>query len=57
MKDLIVHKDESGEWTVQSHEIPGFTARGRTQQEALEKMKQAFSVYYPCGADNCRDSK
>jgi predicted RNase H-like HicB family nuclease len=57
MKDLIVYEDESGEWIVQSREIPGFTARGRTQQEALEKMKQAFSVYYPCGGDNCREPK
>jgi len=57
MKKLIVYEDETGEWIVKSMDIPGFTAKGRTQQEALEKMKKAFSVYYPCGGDNCREPK
>ncbi|MBI5739272.1 MAG: type II toxin-antitoxin system HicB family antitoxin [Nitrospirae bacterium] len=56
MKKLTVYQDEAGDWIVSCEEIPGFTARGRTQQEAVEKMKQAFSVYFPCGGDNCRES-
>jgi len=57
MKKLTVYQDEAGDWIVRCGEIPGFIARGRTQQEAIEKMKQAFSVYFPCGGDNCREPK
>ncbi|RJQ48163.1 MAG: type II toxin-antitoxin system HicB family antitoxin [Nitrospiraceae bacterium] len=57
MKELTVSRDDTGEWLVTSREIPGFIARGKTQQEALDKMKQAFKIYFPCGSDNCREGE
>jgi len=57
MKELTVYQDDMGEWIVTSGKMPGFMARGKTQKEAVEKMKQAFSVYYPCDSSNCRESK
>lgn len=57
MKELTVCRNESGEWLITCREMPGFVARGKTQQEALEKMKQAFAIYFPCGDDNCREGK
>jgi hypothetical protein len=49
MKELTIHRDECGYWIVTSEKIPGFEARGKTQQEAIEKMKTAFRLYFPCG--------
>jgi len=57
MKELQVYQDDMGEWIVTSDKMPGFLARGKTQKEAVEKMKQAFSVYYPCDSSNCKDSQ
>lgn len=57
MKELTVYQGEMGEWIVISDKVPGFTAKGKTPEEAVEKMKQAFSVYYPCDSSNCKDSK
>lgn len=49
MKDVIVYKDENGEWIVTSDKIPGFIAKGKTRMEAINKMTQALRVYFPCG--------
>lgn len=57
MKELTVYQDDRGEWIVTSDKMPCLMARGKTQKEAVEKMKQAFSVYYPCDSSNCRESK
>ena len=57
MKELSLYQDDTGEWIVTSDKIPGFMARGKTQDEAMDKMKQAFSVYYPCDSGNCKDSR
>jgi predicted RNase H-like HicB family nuclease len=57
MKELTVYKGEMGEWIVTSDKMPGFMARGKTPEEAVEKMKRAFTVYYPCDSSNCKDSK
>ena len=53
MPEFVISRDESGNWVVTSDKIPGFTAKGRTQQEAIAKMKSAFKMYYPCG--ECKD--
>jgi hypothetical protein len=53
LKEFIISQDTNGEWIVTSDKMPGFVARGKTQQEAIEKMKDAFRVYYPCG--DCKD--
>ena len=56
MKELTVYQNDLGEWIVTSDKMPGFMARGKTQKEAVEKMKKAYSVYYPCDSANCKDS-
>ena len=53
MKEFILSQDSNGDWIVTSDKLPGFIARGKTEQEAIEKMKQAFRTYYPCG--ECKD--
>jgi hypothetical protein len=55
MKELLISQDENGEWFVTNEKIPGFIARGKTQSEAIDKMKQALSVYFPCG--DCKESE
>ena len=54
MKEFIVYQDDNGVWVVTSERIPGFIAKGSSQKEALEKMKQAMKLYYPCG--ECKGS-
>ncbi|GEM_PF-2759046 len=53
MKELKISRDENNEWVVSSDRMPGFAARGRTLVEAIEKIKKAFNVYFPCG--ECRE--
>ncbi len=57
MKELLISQDEHGEWTITSKKIPGFVVKGKNLQEAVEKIKQAFPIYYPCRSDNCEDLK
>jgi len=54
MKEFTISQDENGNWIVSCDKLPGFVARGKTQHEAIEKMKSAFTIYYPCG--ECNDS-
>ena len=54
MKEFIVSQDGQNEWRVSCEKVPGYIAKGKTQQEAIEKMKQALKVYYPCG--ECKGS-
>jgi len=49
MKEFTVTQDENGNWIITSEKLPGFVAKGKTQHEALEKMKTAFRMYFPCG--------
>jgi len=49
MKEFIIYEDSSGQWIAESKKLPGFIAKGRTREEAVEKMKRAFRIYYPCG--------
>ena len=53
MKEFTIYQDDSGNWIAASDKIPGFVAKGKTEQEAVEKIKNAFRVYYPCG--DCED--
>lgn len=55
MKELKISQDENNEWIVTSDKIPGFAAKGKTADEALEKMKKAFNVYFPCS--ECKEPK
>ncbi len=55
MKELKISQDENNEWVIMSDKIPGFVAKGKTVDEAVEKMKKVFNVYFPCG--DCKESK
>ncbi len=55
MKELKVYRDENNEWVVTSDKMPGFTAKGKTVNQAVEKMKKALNTYFPCG--QCKESK
>jgi len=52
MKEFVLSQDNDGNWIVTSDKLPGFIAKGKTQQEAIERMKHAFRTYYPCGECN-----
>ncbi len=49
MKELILHQDKDGSWAAECDKIPGYIAKGKTQAEAIENMKKALSLYFPCG--------
>ncbi len=53
MKELIIYQDDNGEWIATSEKIPGLVAKGKTQKEAIDKIKQALRVYSPCG--DCKE--
>ncbi len=55
MKELKISQDENNEWVIMSDKIPGFVAKGKTVDEAVEKMKKVFNVYFPCS--DCKESK
>ena len=43
---VILEKDpESGDWAVWCPELPGCTSAGRTEEEALENIREAIELY------------
>jgi hypothetical protein len=52
MKRFTVYQDDAGQWVVECEELPGYRATGRTSEEAIEKMKSAILLFYPC---RCED--
>ncbi|MEN8264597.1 MAG: hypothetical protein ABFR82_14175 [Nitrospirota bacterium] len=55
MKELVLSRNEKGEWIATSEKLPGFIAKGKTQKEAIDKIKRAFTIYFPCG--ECKGSE
>ncbi len=53
MKEFTLTQDAGRGWIVTAEKLPGFFAKGKTKEEAIEKMKIAFRMYYPCG--ECKD--
>ena len=51
MKEFIISQDEAGNWLVTSEKLPGFTAKGRTQKEAMDKLPDSKSKH------NCPDAR
>ncbi len=49
MKELLIYRDHDGTWVASYDKIPGYKARGDTQQEAVENIKRAIRLYFPCG--------
>ena len=54
MKELVLSQDSNGEWVVTYPKVPGIVIKAKTQAEAIEKMKKALSIYFPCG--DCQES-
>lgn len=44
----MIYQDEDGTWVAECRELPGYRVRGRTKEEAFEKMKSALLIYHPC---------
>jgi predicted RNase H-like HicB family nuclease len=43
---VILERDpETGDWAVWCPELPGCTSAGETQEEALEKIREAIALY------------
>jgi predicted RNase H-like HicB family nuclease len=49
MKELTIYKEADGTWAATCDKIPGYIAKGKTQQEAILNIKRAISLYFPCG--------
>ncbi|MGE5893625.1 MAG: type II toxin-antitoxin system HicB family antitoxin [bacterium] len=49
MREFTLHQEPDGSWVVTSEKIPGYSAKGRTRQDAMAAMKQALLMYFPCG--------
>lgn len=52
MRDFILYEDADGEWVAETEELPGYRARGKTKEEALDKIQAALKFYHPC---RCED--
>ncbi len=48
MRELIIYQDNDGQWIAEAKEIPGLRVTGKTQEEALAKIKSALLIYTPC---------
>jgi predicted RNase H-like HicB family nuclease len=52
MRELIVYQDNDGQWVAECPEMPGYRAKAGSKEEAVEKMKAALLVFFPC---KCED--
>lgn len=52
MREFTVYQDDDGSWVAECRELPGLSVRGQSEAEALQKIKQALLIYYPC---RCED--
>lgn len=53
MRDLIIYQVDDDLWIAESGEIPGYKAKGKTREEAIEKIRAALLIYNPC---KCEDA-
>jgi len=52
MREFIVYQDNDGQWIAECQEMPGYRAKAGSKEEAIEKMKAALLVFFPC---KCED--
>lgn len=52
MRELIIYQDNDGLWIAESKEISGYKVKGKTKEEAIEKIKNALLIIHPC---KCED--
>ncbi|HWR59930.1 MAG TPA: type II toxin-antitoxin system HicB family antitoxin [Thermodesulfovibrionales bacterium] len=48
MREFITYQEDDGTWCAECRELPGYKAKGKTESEALEKIKTALLMHYPC---------
>ncbi len=49
MRKIQLMRDEDGRWVGLTEQIPGFVARGDTEAEVINRIRDALMLYYPCG--------
>ncbi len=49
MKDIVLYSPREGVWAAETMRLPGYTAYGRTEEEVLKRLREAVTLYYPCG--------
>jgi predicted RNase H-like HicB family nuclease len=47
---LLEQDEETGDWAVWCPELPGCASAGETEEEALENIREAISLYLEPGA-------
>jgi len=52
MREFLVYQDEDNAWVAECPKVPGLRVKAPTQAEAIEKIKHALLLYYPC---RCED--
>jgi predicted RNase H-like HicB family nuclease len=52
MRELILYQDDDGTWVAEAKELPGVRMRGKSRQEAIEKIQAVLKIYFPC---RCED--
>ena len=48
MREFIIYQDDNEQWVAEAKDLPGYRATGKTQEEALEKIKSVLLIYHPC---------
>ena len=48
MREFIVYQDDNDQWVAEAKDLPGYRATGKTQEEALAKIKSVLLIYHPC---------
>jgi predicted RNase H-like HicB family nuclease len=52
VREFTVYQEDDGSWVAECRELPGLTVNARTEAEAIDKIKKALLIYYPC---RCED--
>jgi len=55
MKEVVLYRTEDGLWAAETARLPGYTAYGMTEEETLKRIREAVSMYFPCG--ECGDTE
>ncbi len=45
MRQVILYRDEDGDWVVECPSLKGCVSQGKTKEEALANIKEAISGY------------
>jgi predicted RNase H-like HicB family nuclease len=45
MRNLLLYRDEDGNWIADVPSLPGCHSDGKTRDEAIENVKEAIEVY------------